>query len=55
MAKVSEMASVRLLVGLFRVTVLVFVSLLLLPQSSWGDEGFPKENAVVKAARKVSP
>jgi serine protease Do len=55
MAKVSEMVSFRPFVYLFRTTFLIFFSLLLLPQSSWADEGFPRENAVVKAARKVSP
>ena len=29
--------------------------LLLLPPLSWGDQTFPRENAIVKAVRKVSP
>jgi len=34
---------------------LLFLCLLLFPSLGWGDQVFPRENAIVRAVRKVSP
>jgi len=41
--------------SIHKLVFLVFLSLLLFPSLGWGDQAFPRENAIVRAVRKVSP
>jgi serine protease Do len=52
--KPSDITSSSLSVLLFKAVFLLFLSLVLSAQSSWGDDPFPRENAIVKATRRVS-
>ncbi|MBW2076567.1 MAG: trypsin-like peptidase domain-containing protein [Deltaproteobacteria bacterium] len=51
---VSDTSSFRLSVFLFKATLVLLLTLLFCPPSSWGADPFPRENAIVKATRKVS-
>ncbi len=51
----SETPFTRLRLSIVKLAFPALLYFLLFPSLSWGDQAFPRENAIVKAARKVSP
>jgi len=51
----SETPFTRLRLSIVKLAFPALLYFLLFPSLSWGDQAFPRENAIVKAVRKVSP